>query len=211
MVIFPSVSARSAPRLTEPSTTRRGTAAAVPILAGVVPTIAVLEDVTGAPIQRQSPANGFTAIATRVHHRGGSPIHCAPARRSVLTPGPHRLLNADQATTSGASRSKDSEKDPSRGRLTGRSTSPGARPSKGPESTERSDLRGPADEYPVRLVRPVETRRRPRLSHAVLSQGRQSTRSRVRGVRPSCWGTHGISSLAYRYVGLASGFLRAME
>jgi hypothetical protein len=87
-MIFPSASARSAPRLVEPSTTRRSSAAADPILAGVVPTIAPCEDVTGAHIQRQLPANGFTAISIRVHHRGGSPIHCAPARRRWLARPP---------------------------------------------------------------------------------------------------------------------------
>ena len=35
----------------------------------------------GAPFQRQPPANGSTAISTREHHRGGSPIHCVPAHR----------------------------------------------------------------------------------------------------------------------------------
>jgi hypothetical protein len=87
-MIIPSASARSAPHLVEPSTTRRSTAAADPILAGVMPTIAPREDVTGAPIQRHLPANGFTAILTRVHHRGGSPIHCAPARRRWLARPP---------------------------------------------------------------------------------------------------------------------------
>jgi hypothetical protein len=71
-VISPSVSAESAPRLTEPSTTRRSTAAADPILAGVIPTVPRTEDVMGAPIQRQLPANGSIAILTREHHRGGS-------------------------------------------------------------------------------------------------------------------------------------------
>jgi hypothetical protein len=87
-VFSPSISARSAPRLVEPSTTRRSTAAADPILAGVTPTIAPSEDVTGALIQRQLPAHGFTAITTREHHRGGSPIHCAPARRRWLARPP---------------------------------------------------------------------------------------------------------------------------
>ena len=48
-MIFPSLSARSAPRLSEPSTTRRSTAAADPILAGVQPTIAPCDDVIGRP------------------------------------------------------------------------------------------------------------------------------------------------------------------
>ena len=95
-VIFPSLSARSAPRLSEPSTTRRSTAAADPILAGVTPTIAPCDDVTGAPIQRQPPANGFTAISTRVHHRGGSPIHCAPARRRWLARPPPPSARGDE-------------------------------------------------------------------------------------------------------------------
>ena len=93
---FPSSGARSAPRLVEPSTTRRSTAAADPILAGVVPTIAPCEHVTGAPIQRQPPANGFTAISTRVHHRGGSPIHCAPARRRWLARPPPPCARGDE-------------------------------------------------------------------------------------------------------------------
>jgi hypothetical protein len=87
-VIVPSASARSAPRLVEPSTTRRSTAAADPILAGVVPTIPPREDATGALIQRQLPAHGFTAISIREHHRDGSPIHCAPARRRWLARPP---------------------------------------------------------------------------------------------------------------------------
>ena len=95
-MIFPSLSARSAPRLVEPSTTRRSTAAADPILAGVMPTIAPCEDATGAPIQRQLPANGFTAILTRVHHRGGSPIHCAPARRRWLARPPPITARGDE-------------------------------------------------------------------------------------------------------------------
>ena len=57
-MFFPSASVRSAPRLVEPSTTLRTTAAADPILAGVVPTIAPREHVTGALIQRHLPANG---------------------------------------------------------------------------------------------------------------------------------------------------------
>ena len=48
-VIFSSLSARSAPRLSEPSTTRRSTAAADPILAGVTPTIAPGERCHGRP------------------------------------------------------------------------------------------------------------------------------------------------------------------
>ena len=52
-MIFPSLSARSAPPLSEPSTTRRSTAAADPILAGVTPSSAPSESVTGAPIPRQ--------------------------------------------------------------------------------------------------------------------------------------------------------------
>ena len=95
-VIFPSLSARSAPRLSEPPTTCRSTAAADPILAGVTPTIAPCDDVTGAPIQRQLPANGFTAITTRVHHRGGSPIHCAPARRRWLARPPPPSARGDE-------------------------------------------------------------------------------------------------------------------
>jgi hypothetical protein len=95
-MIFPSSSARSAPRLVEPSTTRRSTAAADPILAGVMPPIALREDATGAHIQRQPPANGFTAISTRVHHRGGSPIHCAPARRRWLARPPPRSARGDE-------------------------------------------------------------------------------------------------------------------
>ena len=88
-VILPSANARSAPRLVEPFTTRRSTAPADPILAGVTPSIAPYDGVTGAQIQRQLPANGFIAIPTRVHHRGGSPIHCAPAcRRWVARPPP---------------------------------------------------------------------------------------------------------------------------
>ncbi len=87
-MIFPSVSARSAPRLVEPSTTRRSTAAAEPILAGVMPTIPPREDGTGVSIQRQLTANGFTAISIRVHHHGGSPIHCALARRRWLVRPP---------------------------------------------------------------------------------------------------------------------------
>ena len=87
-MIFPSISARSAPRLVEPSTTRRSSAAADPILAGVMPTIPPWEGGTGALIQRQPTANGFTAISIRVHHRGGSPIHCAPARRRWLARSP---------------------------------------------------------------------------------------------------------------------------
>ena len=50
-LIFPSLSARSAPRLSEPSTTRRSTAAADPILAGVTPSI-VLVRVSRAPLFR---------------------------------------------------------------------------------------------------------------------------------------------------------------
>jgi transposase len=95
-VIFPSLSARSAPRLIEPSTTRRSTAPADPILAGVTPTIAPCDDVTGALIQRQPPANGFTAISIRVHHRGGSPIHCAPARRRWLARPPPPSARGDE-------------------------------------------------------------------------------------------------------------------
>ena len=95
-VIFPSVNARSAPRLVEPSTTRRSTAAADPILAGVTPSIVPRDDVTGAPIQRQLPANGFTAISIRVHHRGGSPIHCAPARRRWLARPPPPSARGDE-------------------------------------------------------------------------------------------------------------------
>jgi len=57
-MVFPSASVRSAPRLVEPSTTRRSSAAADPILAGVVPTIAPREHATGAPTQRHLPANG---------------------------------------------------------------------------------------------------------------------------------------------------------
>ncbi len=87
-MVSQSTSARSAPWLLEPPTTRRSTAAADPILAGVTPNIAPREGVTGALIQRQPPANGFTAISTRVHHRGGSPIHCAPARRRWLARPP---------------------------------------------------------------------------------------------------------------------------
>ena len=95
-VIFLSLSARSAPRLIEPSTSRRSTAAADPILAGVTPTIARCGDVTGAPILRQQPANGFTAIPTRVHQRGGSPIHCAPARRRWLARPPPPSPRGDE-------------------------------------------------------------------------------------------------------------------
>jgi hypothetical protein len=80
----PSVTARSAPLVTESSTTRRSTAAADPTLAGVLSNGPHHEDSTGAPILRQPPANGSTAIPTREHHRGGSPIHCAPARRRAL-------------------------------------------------------------------------------------------------------------------------------
>ena len=78
---FSSVGARSAPRLTEPSTTRRSTAAADPKLVGVTPTIAPREGVTGAPILRQLPANGSTAITTR-----------AMMTWSDLSPPPRRSL-----------------------------------------------------------------------------------------------------------------------
>ena len=95
-VFFASLSARSAPRLSEPSATRRSTAAADPILAGVTPTIVACDDVTGALTQRQPPANGFTAISIRVHHRGGSPIHCAPARRRWLARPPPPSARGDE-------------------------------------------------------------------------------------------------------------------
>ena len=70
--------------VTEFSTTRRSTAAADLTLAGVIPSSPPKRTVTGAPIQRQQPAYGSTAIPTREHHRGGYPIHCAPARRRAL-------------------------------------------------------------------------------------------------------------------------------
>src|SRR5919106_6529096 len=92
-MILSSVPARSAPPLTDSSTTRRSTAAADPILAGVLPRRPHLGGSTGAPIPRQPPANGCPAIPTRVHHRGGSPIHCAPACRPAHPrppPTPHR-------------------------------------------------------------------------------------------------------------------------
>ena len=83
-----SVRPRSAPQLTESSTTRRSTAAADPILAGVLSSRPQLEDSTGAQIPRQPPANGCPVTPTRVHHRGGSPIHRAPARRRVRPRSP---------------------------------------------------------------------------------------------------------------------------
>ncbi len=95
-MIFPSASVRSAPRLVEPPTTRRSTVEADPILAGVMPTIAHRGDVTGALIQRQPTANGLTAIPTREHHRGGSPIHCAPARRRRLARPPPSRRRGDE-------------------------------------------------------------------------------------------------------------------
>ena len=49
-MIFPSVSARSAPCLVEPSTTCRSTAAADPILAGVMPTPLSLDGPSSASI-----------------------------------------------------------------------------------------------------------------------------------------------------------------
>ena len=48
-MVSPSLSARSAPRLREPSTTRRSTAAADPILAGVTPSIVPSERCHGRP------------------------------------------------------------------------------------------------------------------------------------------------------------------
>ena len=92
-MVFPSASARSAPRLVEPSTTRRSTAAADPILAGVTPSVLLCEGVTGAPIQRQPPANGFTAISiTRTSSwrfsdplRSGASSMARPAATAVST------------------------------------------------------------------------------------------------------------------------------
>ena len=80
------------PIVTESFTTRRRSAAADPILAGVMPERRQHGGVTCAQIQRQLPANGFIAILTREHHRGGSPIHCAPARRRVHPRPPPRAL-----------------------------------------------------------------------------------------------------------------------
>ena len=71
--------------VTETLATRRSTAAADSILAGAIPSRPHNnEDAMGAPILRQPPAHGSIADSTRVQHRGGSPIHTAPARR------PHR-------------------------------------------------------------------------------------------------------------------------
>jgi hypothetical protein len=67
--------------VTEPLATRRSTAAAESTLAGVVSNGTPTPAVTDAPIVRHPSAHGSTAISTRVQHRGGSPIHCAPARR----------------------------------------------------------------------------------------------------------------------------------
>jgi hypothetical protein len=42
-------------------------------------------------ILRQPPAHGKIAVPTRGQHRGGTPIHCAPARRHRPRPPPgHR-------------------------------------------------------------------------------------------------------------------------
>ena len=59
---LPGTLARSAPQLAESSTTRRSTAAAEPILAGVTPSGPPLEDPTGAQILRHLPAHGCSAI-----------------------------------------------------------------------------------------------------------------------------------------------------
>jgi len=59
---LPGTLARSAPPLIESSTTRRSSAAAEPILAGVTPSGPPLEDPTGAQILRHLPAHGCSAI-----------------------------------------------------------------------------------------------------------------------------------------------------
>jgi hypothetical protein len=77
--------------VTELIATRRSTAAADPTLAGAIsngPT--PVGTVTDAPILRTPSAHGKTAILTRVQHRGGSPIHCAPARRPQQARPPAR-------------------------------------------------------------------------------------------------------------------------
>jgi hypothetical protein len=96
-MITTAVTARSAPLVTESSTTHRSTAAADSTLAGVLSNGPHHEDSTGAPILREPPANGCPAIPTRVHHRGGSPIHRAPTRRRAQPrspPSPPRVSSS---------------------------------------------------------------------------------------------------------------------
>ena len=176
-MIFPSLSARSAPRLSEPSTTRRSTAAADPILAGVTSSVPLCEGVTDAPIRGDYLRMAFlrfrlayimvailrsTALRRVVdgsldHHRhahgetSSSLLpdvntvrpHPSGSGRSVLTPGPHRLLKNNQAPHLWCVASKRQSERPSRGRLTGRSTST---PGTGTHSSARSS--------PSCLIRP---------------------------------------------------------
>ena len=151
-MIFPSLSARSAPCLSEPSTTRRSTAAADPILAGVTPSIASLRRCHGRPYSEATTCewlycdsdsrtsswrfsdplrSGASSMArsTTAHphgetssslHPGVNTVrpHPSGSGRSVLTPGPHRLLRNNQAPHLWCVASKRQSEGPPRGRLT---------------------------------------------------------------------------------------------
>src|SRR5436190_8009716 len=72
-----------------PSATRRDTAAAGAIPAGITATTRVGD--TDAHIPGHLPAHARTATSTREHHCGGSPIHDVPARRHPrIRPPPPR-------------------------------------------------------------------------------------------------------------------------